>query len=221
MTYLDTVPASSEATRTALILHAERLFAELGPHGVSLRDVSAAAGQRNHSAAQYHFGDRSGVIGGVFSNRMAEVDRRRRELLDAAPAVSDDVKGPIEVLVRPLADMVVASDGWYARFLARARWDPVSLEVIGAQPEAYSYHAARARLADAMAALPPRIRASRLDQIDDVAMCTLAAWEWSRDRGEERLDADVMIDEIITTSVAIACVPPPRAVTDRQVSPAT
>nr|MDQ3312191.1 hypothetical protein [Actinomycetota bacterium] len=190
-------------------------------HGVSLRDVSAAAGQRNHSAAQYHFGDRSGVIGGVFSNRMAEVDRRRRELLDAAPAVSDDVKGPIEVLVRPLADMVVASDGWYARFLARARWDPVSLEIIGAQPEAYSYHAARARLADALAALPPKIRASRLDQIDHVAVCTLAGWEWSRDRGEERLDAEVMIDEIIATSVAIACVPPPRAVTDLQASPAT
>ena len=55
------------AARQAIVEAAERLFAERGIEAVSLRDVSAAAGQRNHSAAQYHFGDRAQLV--VFAYR--------------------------------------------------------------------------------------------------------------------------------------------------------
>ena len=41
---------------------AERLAAERGMAAMSLREVQAAAGQRNKSAAQYHFGSRAGLI---------------------------------------------------------------------------------------------------------------------------------------------------------------
>ena len=68
--------------RSALIEAAERLFAERGVEAVSLRDVSAAAGQRNHSAAQYHFGDRAGLIAAVYEARMSLVNERRAGLLD-------------------------------------------------------------------------------------------------------------------------------------------
>ena len=40
----------------------ERLAAERGIAAMSLREVQAAAGQRNKSAAQYHFGSRTGLI---------------------------------------------------------------------------------------------------------------------------------------------------------------
>ena len=44
------------ATAERLLLAAERLFAARGVDGVSLRQVNVEAGQRNLSAAHYHFG---------------------------------------------------------------------------------------------------------------------------------------------------------------------
>ena len=70
------------ATREALVETAERLFAEQGIETVSLRDVSKAAGQRNHSAAQYHFGDRAGLVAAVYEHRMRHVNERRHAMLD-------------------------------------------------------------------------------------------------------------------------------------------
>uniref|UniRef100_UPI0035C6F61D TetR family transcriptional regulator n=5 Tax=Nocardia seriolae TaxID=37332 RepID=UPI0035C6F61D len=47
--------------RERIILAAEQLIAERGP-AVPLRDIAAAAGQRNNSAIQYHFGSRDGLV---------------------------------------------------------------------------------------------------------------------------------------------------------------
>ena len=111
---------------------AERLFAEHGIAGVSLRDVSAAAGQRNHSAAQYHFGDRHGLVVAVYEARMRVVDERRRELLDAigSSGRADELAALVEATVLPLLEVVAETDGWYARFLARTRWDPTAWAII-------------------------------------------------------------------------------------------
>ena len=52
----------SQQTREELILAAERLFSEFGIDAVSLRQINAAAGQRNSSAAHYHFGSKDALI---------------------------------------------------------------------------------------------------------------------------------------------------------------
>ena len=49
---------ASQQTREELILAAERLFSEFGIDAVSLRQINAAAGQRNSSAAHYQFGSK-------------------------------------------------------------------------------------------------------------------------------------------------------------------
>jgi AcrR family transcriptional regulator len=49
-----------------MILAAEQPFAENGVDGVSLREIAVAAGQRNNSAAQYHFGTKQGLVEAVF-----------------------------------------------------------------------------------------------------------------------------------------------------------
>lgn len=49
-------------TRRTILLTAMRLYSEQGLHGVSLRTISARSGTRNSAAAQYHFGNRLGVI---------------------------------------------------------------------------------------------------------------------------------------------------------------
>src|SRR3954447_16573999 len=109
-----------EAARSALVEAAERLFAQQGIEGVSLRDVSAAAGQRNHNAAQYHFGDRLGLVAAVYENRMRVVNERRLAYLQGVE--DDNVRGLVAAIIVPLVEVVSEVDGWYARFQARTRW---------------------------------------------------------------------------------------------------
>jgi AcrR family transcriptional regulator len=77
------VPAVKEMsdTRNQILTAAERLFAEQGI-GASLREISRAAGQGNTRAAQYHFGDRDGLILAVIEPHRHDTAQRRHELLD-------------------------------------------------------------------------------------------------------------------------------------------
>src|SRR5688500_4953745 len=91
-------------TRMRLVETAERLFAEQGIDAVSLRDVSAAAGQRNRSAAQYHFGSRQGLVLAILEHRMAAINRDRSARL--ASDGSADIRTLVEALVVPLVAAV-------------------------------------------------------------------------------------------------------------------
>jgi AcrR family transcriptional regulator len=49
-----------------IVLAAERLFAERGLDGVSLREIGAAVGNANNSAVQYHFGSKDQLVRAIF-----------------------------------------------------------------------------------------------------------------------------------------------------------
>ncbi|MER6988503.1 helix-turn-helix domain-containing protein [Saccharopolyspora hirsuta] len=108
-------------TRSELLLAAERLFALHGIDGVSLRQIAAAAGQRNVAAAHYHFGDKAKLIGAIFTSRLAHIDQRRAELLDQARASrqDEDLWSLCDVLARPFAEQAARPGSHYARFVAR------------------------------------------------------------------------------------------------------
>jgi AcrR family transcriptional regulator len=105
--------AGGDATRSALIDAAERLFAERGIAGVSLREIGVAAGQRKSNAAQYHFGDRDGLVRAILLARSAGVNQRRQALLESA---GPDGDGLARALVEPLAADLTAG-GHYLRFV--------------------------------------------------------------------------------------------------------
>ena len=110
-------------TRELLIDTAERMFAERGIHGVSMREIGLAAGQRNNGATQYHFGDKAGLVIAIFERRSAEVNARRLVLLDAALADGRDGVGDlVEAFVVPLAEQVEQGHE-YVRFLSRLQTD--------------------------------------------------------------------------------------------------
>jgi AcrR family transcriptional regulator len=95
----------------ALIRAAERLFAERGSDGVSLREINAEAGASNASAVQYHFGDRRGLVRAVLAKHELEIERRRHQLLDAYEAWAEpNVRALAAALVEPLA-AELSSDG--------------------------------------------------------------------------------------------------------------
>lgn len=96
----------------ALIRAAEQLFAARGSEGVSLREITAAAGATNASAVQYHFGGRRGLLRAVLAKHEVAVEARRHELLDAYETRPEpDVRALAAALVRPLADQLDDEDG--------------------------------------------------------------------------------------------------------------
>jgi AcrR family transcriptional regulator len=99
-------------TREELIRSAERLFASRGIDGVSLREITRAAGQRNTSALQYHFGDRPGLLQAVIDKHRADTEPRRHALLDQCEAVGTaELRSLAAALVLPLAAKLADPDG--------------------------------------------------------------------------------------------------------------
>lgn len=74
---------SADDTRRVLIAAAERLFADQGVDGPSLREITRAAGQRNTAALQYHFGDRDDLLLAVLDKHGRDIDVKREALLDS------------------------------------------------------------------------------------------------------------------------------------------
>jgi AcrR family transcriptional regulator len=116
------MPPNPEATRQRLVDAAEALFAERGIDGVSLREVNAAAGQRNATALQYHFDDRAGLLRAVLAKHHRDVEARRHALLDEYEAAGQaDLRVLAAALVRPVAAELANPDGGrhYLRIMAQ------------------------------------------------------------------------------------------------------
>ncbi|MCU1377283.1 MAG: hypothetical protein JWN29_266 [Acidimicrobiales bacterium] len=114
-------------TRELILGAAERLYAERGLDGVSLREITEAAGQRNNAAVHYHFGGRDGLVQALFDRRYAQLESRRAAMLSELDAEgrSDDLHALVRVLVAPFAE---EGDSHWVRFVARlhedARFNP-------------------------------------------------------------------------------------------------
>lgn len=108
-----------EATRLRILAAAEQLFAERGISAVPLRDIGLAAGQRNHAAVQYHFGDRDEIVRAIMDHRGADSENVRAEMIagfmlaETKPTVADVVGA----FVLPLA-IHFHPDNYYLPFLS-------------------------------------------------------------------------------------------------------
>ena len=99
--------------RDQMIAAAERLAVERGLGAMSLREVQLVSGQRDKSAAAYHFGSREGLIEAVVAARMGPVNERRLAVLaglDPAPGAAP-LADLVAALVVPLAEHTVGRPG--------------------------------------------------------------------------------------------------------------
>jgi AcrR family transcriptional regulator len=100
------VPATPDA-RDRMLDVAERLFAEIGIEKVSIREIVRGSGQRNVSAAQYHFGSRDALIAALVERRMRVIDAMRHQRLDALEAAgAAGVRDILLASIETLADAV-------------------------------------------------------------------------------------------------------------------
>ena len=115
-------------TRELILAAAERLYAERGLNGVSLREITEAAGQRNNAAVHYHFGGRDGLVVALFEHRHAQMEAQRAPMLAELDAQGrgQDVRELLRVLIAPFAE--AGDDNDWVRFVARlhedARFNP-------------------------------------------------------------------------------------------------
>ena len=139
--------SAKEHTRQQLILAAERLFAESGIDGVSLRQINVAAGQKNSSAAHYHFGSKDALILSIYQHRMEHVNERRIATLEQIELAgnADDVRQLVDAIVHPIVDEIDADDSGrnYIRFMAQAIGHP-QLDLIALWKQEHSGGLARA-----------------------------------------------------------------------------
>ncbi len=68
------------------MLEAERLFATIGIHRATTRDITAAAQQRNNSALAYHFGSRTELLMEIIRRHEVGIEAGRLDLAGPEPA---------------------------------------------------------------------------------------------------------------------------------------
>ncbi len=110
-------------SKRALLCATERLYVEIGP-SVSLREIAQAAGQRNNSAVNYHFGSREGVESAVLRHRTTAMEEWRAARL-ASLGEDATLHELVAVLVDPLLSVPAAQGSThYARFAEVVRTFP-------------------------------------------------------------------------------------------------
>ena len=184
-----------------MILTAERLFAQRGIGSVSLREIVSESGQRNKSAANYHFGNKQGLIEAIFTYRMGPIDRRRQELLARLDEQDrgGELRDILEVLVLPLAEQVSFRDGtsWYARFVAQLALMPDQ------DPSVFISHrnpglvSVVERLDRALGHLPAELRAARIWASLGVVVQTFADEERRLGAGTAALPMDLVAAHLV------------------------
>ncbi len=92
------MPVVAPSTKEQIVRPAERLFAEHGLDGVSLRKIAAAAGNANNSVDQYHVGSKgmlfavevASLLDGIVGFLEAPVSVEAQDAADGAgPAIAN------------------------------------------------------------------------------------------------------------------------------------
>lgn len=106
-----TVPAPpTSETREQLVSAAERLFAERGFAGVSVRTIAAEAGV-NWSLVGYYFRGKDGLLAEVYRRHCTTLNRERLRLLNEARRAGLQLESVIEAFVRPALAEIQGRDG--------------------------------------------------------------------------------------------------------------
>lgn len=120
---IQTSEAHLTTAAEAILKAAEKLFATKGLDLVSTREIARAAGQKNHSALQYHFGDRHELIDAILDYRMIPLNQRRLEMLVVIENAGQthNVRELVSALVLPLVSEIskAPEDSYYISLMSQ------------------------------------------------------------------------------------------------------
>jgi AcrR family transcriptional regulator len=209
----------SAAASLRLVRTAEKLFAEHGLDGVSLRQISAAAGHGNNNAVQYHFGSKQGLIRAILAHRLPRIDHRRAALLAAATSRGHDrdTRTLLDVLIRPLAEETQDPESSYVGFLSRVSHYPPDEHpwwITGQPASEVAYRVIQALLAH-LSQLPEPLRMARIRHATNLCLHALAGRD--RPAGGAPLDPplELFVADLLDVATA-ALLASPSVATRRQ-----
>lgn len=127
----DPTAKGSDGTKARILAGAERLFAERGYDGATVRQIALAA-QVPIALINYHFGNKDGLYRAVFELRTPTMIGQRQAGMALAEMEADPDKR-LELLVKSLIAPMLKlksseKNSWFGRIMAREVADPKSAE---------------------------------------------------------------------------------------------
>jgi len=201
-------------SKTRLILTAERLFAERGIEGVSLREVASVAGQANNAAVHYHFKSRQGLVGAIFAYRVAQMDLIRSKMLRRLVTAGQerDLRALLSVLLLPHVGLVDERGTHpHARFLSQyvTHYRPAGMPHVGADlSTAESLMKTTDLIYDCLEFLPRELARKRLELITLLFLSMLNRHDAAMIAERPQPPLQEQIDD--TIEMALAALPAPQ-----------
>lgn len=204
--------AHREPTADFLLRTAERLFAERGLAGVSLRQIAVAAGQRNPAVVQYHFGSKDDLVRAIIESRTQVLDARRFELM-SGPRLSglEEMRRIVRAILLPLVEL--GSDTHYVRFLANLAASPRELAEAFSQIDdrnALGRHSVEHSIHLALAHLPEPIRDLRIAMATRLVLDTLAVRNDGKGMVDDGLTDELFVANLVEATVGLLVAPVPH-----------
>ncbi|AYJ50382.1 TetR/AcrR family transcriptional regulator [Rhodococcus sp. P1Y] len=171
-TYTDRVKAT-------LVDAAEELFATHGIDAVSSRQIAEHAGNANHSAVNYHFGGRDGLLAAIVRRQAGNTAVRRREMVESLrpdPQLHDLLR----CLILPLTDQLEAAGrvSWHARFIRQLRTSPSSKTLLtDAAADAPIVEDLLARVRESLSDIPTSVLTARFWMLGLMVVDVCAEYE--------------------------------------------
>ncbi|ABW12690.1 transcriptional regulator, TetR family [Parafrankia sp. EAN1pec] len=184
------------ATALHLLLAAERLFAERGIAGVSLRQIAAQAGSANSSAVHYHFGSKERLVAAIFAYRVPQLVQRRA-LLNAR-LDPQDLRERLEAHLLPIFELAESPDSSYVSFVEQLRRSRESRRIFGSQSE---IRQPQVEFLDAMRLLLPcldePLRTMRIQHVQVLSLHAAAEREQSVAAGEKVIPFGLFVSAVV------------------------
>ena len=181
-----------------IITTAEKLFAERGLEAVSTRMISREAGHKNHSALQYHFGNRDALIEAILDYRVTPINQRRLEQLRQLPDMRGEaqIEALVGVFVGPFADELLRpiDETAYVSILAQLYAYQRGREIfMKNRVRTRALHEITSQLIRVLKPVPLKVIHFRLQLMGRQTMAAVAEWDEARRNGLIELDAEALV----------------------------
>jgi AcrR family transcriptional regulator len=192
-------------TPTELLRAAERLFAARGVDSVSLREIAAAAGQANHSAALYHFSNKRELINALLTRHSESIQSAWLVTLDHIAASGDEsLEQLVSLMVRSLVAKLDDPDGGadYLMIVAQlvpSRSFPITSFEATTAPGIIALSIAMMRHIEE---IPFHLIQLRMMRVAAVLYCSIANYHTVTLTGAD-LDREAFVTDLISSIVAV------------------
>ncbi len=198
-------------TRLALMRAAEQLFAQQGVDRVSLREIAIAAGQRNVSAATYHFGSKRELIEAILERHSIPVQESWAPAFAKDPELLLGLHELLHLLVRPLVAKVDDPDGGRCYLelcaeLVASRSFPLMGMRIASTP--HTQEMAK-RIAQHGVEVPPMIRVIRSTRLAAIVYGSIGDYLRLTNNGVE-IPRELFVSDLVNALVGVARAEAPR-----------